>query len=250
MSTSTRLRALVAGGASGIGLATVQTFLKMGIDVAVLDIAKDLQSEGIFVCADVKDDASVRVGVSHAVDLLGGLDVLVNCVGIGAEGSISDHSDEEWHQIFDVNVVGMVRVTRAALPALRRSSAASIVNVSSAVATVGIPNRVLYTATKGAVLSMTFALAADLLSSGIRVNAVSPGTTDTPWIDRLLQNTDNPLAERASLQDRQPHGRFVSAHEVAQAIAYLASPDSGSTNGTYLSVDGGLERIRGKSVAK
>jgi NAD(P)-dependent dehydrogenase (short-subunit alcohol dehydrogenase family) len=109
---------------------------------------------------------------------------------------------------------------------------------------VGLPDRVLYSATKGAVLSMTLAMAADLLSCGVRVNAVNPGTTDTPWISRLLQKADNPDKEREALQLRQPHGRLVTADEVAAAIAYLASPLSGSTTGTYLAVDGGLQRLR------
>lgn len=244
MSDELKYRALVTGGASGIGLATAETLSDQGMSVAILDIAETCPRDFIFVKADVANDASVRIAISSAIDQLGGLDILVNCVGIGAQGGVSDNSDEEWHRTFDVNVVGMIRVIRAALPALKDSSAASIVNVSSAVATVGMPDRVLYTATKGAVLSMTFAMAADLLSSGIRVNAVNPGTTDTPWIGRLLDSSDDPVAGRAALEYRQPHGRLVSAIEVAQAIAYLASPNSGSTTGTYLSVDGGLQRLR------
>jgi 2-keto-3-deoxy-L-fuconate dehydrogenase len=146
--------------------------------------------------------------------------------------------------VFDVNVVGMVRVARAALPALRASDHAAIVNTSSIAATAGLPDRVLYSATKGAVLSMTLAMAADLLPEGIRVNAVNPGTADTPWIGRLLERTDDPAAERAALDARQPHGRLVSADEVAGAIAYLASPASGSTTGTWIAVDGGMSGLR------
>jgi 2-keto-3-deoxy-L-fuconate dehydrogenase len=217
------------------------------MSVAILDIAEVLSCDYIAVNADVADDASVQSAIADAIGQLGGLDILINCVGIGAQGGVSDNSDDAWLRIFNVNVVGMVRVIRSALPALRQSSAASIVNVSSAVATVGIPDRVLYSATKGAVLSMTFAMAADLLPSGIRVNAVNPGTTDTPWINRLLDNSVDPVAARVALENRQPHGRLVSATEVARAIAYLASPHSGSTTGTYLAVDGGLERLRSVS---
>ena len=123
-------------------------------------------------------------------------------------------------------------------------TAGTIVNVSSIAATVGLPDRALYSATKGAVLSMTMAMAADLLPLGVRVNAVNPGTTDTPWIGRLLENAADPQAERAALQARQPHGRLVTSEEVADAIVYLASPASGSTTGTYLAVDGGMQRVR------
>ena len=246
MSDTVKLRALVAGGASGIGLATVHALSASEVTVAILDLAETGPQDFIYVNADVTNDVSVQVAVASAIRQLGGLDILVNCAGIGAQGGVGDNGDEEWHRVFDVNVVGMVRVTRAALPALRQSSTASIVNVSSVAATVGIPDRVLYTATKGAVLSMTLAMAADLLADGIRANAVNPGTTDTPWIGRLLESATDPVAERAALQNRQPHGRLVSPDEVAQAIAYLASPCAGSTTGTYLAVDGGLQRLRSR----
>lgn len=244
MTDSAKLRALVTGGASGIGLATVQALNVSGMTVAVLDLAENDTHGFIHVSADVRNDASVQAGVASALSQLGGLDVLVNCAGTGAKGGVCDNDDDEWHKVFDVNVVGMVRVIRAALPALLQSPAASIVNVSSIAATVGLPDRVLYSATKGAVLSMTLAMAADLLTGGIRVNAVNPGTTDTPWVARLLESAADPTAERVALQNRQPHGRLVSADEVAGAIAYLASPSSGSTTGTYLAVDGGMQRIR------
>jgi NAD(P)-dependent dehydrogenase (short-subunit alcohol dehydrogenase family) len=146
--------------------------------------------------------------------------------------------------VLDVNVVGMVRVSRAALPALRNSSAAAIVNTASIAATAGLQQRVLYSASKGAVAAMTRAMAADLLSDGIRVNAVNPGTADTPWIGRLLAKAADPAAERAALEARQPHGRLVSPDEVAAAIAYLASPAAASVNGVALAVDGGMEFLR------
>jgi 2-keto-3-deoxy-L-fuconate dehydrogenase len=138
----------------------------------------------------------------------------------------------------------MARVARAALPHLRRSDAAAIVLTSSVAATAGLPNRVLYSATKGAVLSMMLAMAADLVAEGIRVNCVAPGTADTPWVQRLLDAAPDPAAERAALEARQPIGRLVSAEEVAEAIAYLASPAAGSTTGTVLAVDGGMQGLR------
>jgi len=238
------LRALVTGGASGIGLATARRLAELGAAVAVLDLAERAPEGFRLVRADVGDDGAVRGAVGEAVGALGGLDILVNNAGIGAQGGVEDNDDDEWHRVYDVNVVGMVRVARAALPALRESRHAAIVNTSSIVATAGLPDRVLYSASKGAVLSMTLAMAADLLLEGIRVNAVNPGTADTPWIGRLLERTDDPAAERAALEARQPHGRLVSAEEVADAIAYLASPRSGSTTGTWIAVDGGMSGLR------
>jgi NAD(P)-dependent dehydrogenase (short-subunit alcohol dehydrogenase family) len=138
----------------------------------------------------------------------------------------------------------MTRVTRAALPHLRRSPSAAIVNTASIAATAGLPQRALYSATKGAVLSLTRAMAADHLREGIRVNCVNPGTADTPWVGRLLDSAPDPAAERAALEARQPHGRLVAATEVAGAVAYLASPRSGSTTGTSIAVDGGMQELR------
>jgi 2-keto-3-deoxy-L-fuconate dehydrogenase len=243
------LKALVTGGSSGIGLATAKALAKSGANVAILDREECTIDDFVFAKADVSDDHSVIQAVASAIEQMGGLDILVNCAGIGAQGGVEANPDSEWHSVFDVNVLGMVRVTRAALFALAESSAGAIVNVSSIAATVGLPDRVLYSATKGAVLSMTLAMAADLLPNGIRVNAVNPGTTDTPWVDRLLNNADDPSAERSSLQARQPHGRLVTADEVAHSIVYLASPLSGSTTGTYLAIDGGMQRVRSRPRA-
>ncbi len=236
------LAAVVTGGGSGIGRAVAQLLTSQGARVAVLDLNPG--EEFIGLQADVTDDASVRTAVDTAAERLGGIDVLVNNAGIGAIGTVADNSDEQWHQVFDVNVVGMVRVTRAALPYLRRSGHAAIVNPCSVAATAGLPQRALYSATKGAVLSLTLAMAADHIAEGIRVNCVNPGTADTPWIGRLLAQADDPAAERAALEARQPLGRLVSAAEVAAAVGYLASPAAASVTGTALAVDGGMGGLR------
>ena len=120
----------------------------------------------------------------------------------------------------------------------------AIVNTCSVAATAGLPQRALYSATKGAVLALTLAMAADHIAEGIRVNCVNPGTADTPWIGRLLDQADDPVAERAALEARQPIGRLVSPQEVAAAIAYLASPAASSVTGTALAVDGGMSGLR------
>ena len=238
----TGLSAVVTGGGSGIGLAAARLLAARGARVAVLDLNPGAEFVGL--SADVTDDASVQLAVDSAADQLGGIDILVNNAGIGAVGTVADNPDDQWHQVFDVNVVGMVRVTRAALPYLRRSEHAAIVNTCSIAATAGLPQRALYSATKGAVLSLTLAMAADHLPEGIRVNCVNPGTADTPWVGRLLGQAADPAAERAALAARQPMGRLVSADEVAAAIAYLASPAAGSVTGTALPVDGGMAGLR------
>ncbi|MDQ1581202.1 MAG: hypothetical protein QOD05_1977 [Microbacteriaceae bacterium] len=239
------LVAVVTGGASGIGAAIAQRLSEQGASVAVLDLNPDGAADGLFaVQANVADDASVRTAIDAVVAQFGRLDIVVNNAGIGAQGTVEDNSDEEWHRAYDINVLGIVRVSRAALPYLRTSPTAAIVNTCSVAANVGLPQRALYSATKGAVLSLTRAMAADHLREGIRVNCVNPGTADTPWVARLLDSAADPAAERTALAARQPHGRLVSADEVARAVAYLASPLSGSTTGTSLTVDGGLVPLR------
>ncbi len=237
------MRAIVTGGAAGIGAAVVELLRSRGFRVIVFDREVGAGVEDA-IQVDVTDDAGVRAAVTDAVARLGGLVVLVIKAGIGAAGTVEDNSDEEWHRVYDVNVVGMVRVSRACLPALRASSSAAIVNTCSVAATAGLPQRALYSATKGAVLSLTLAMAADHVREGIRVNCVTPGTADTPWVGRLLDAAEDPAAERAALEARQPMGRLVSAEEVAEAIAYLASPAAASTTGTVLAVDGGMQGLR------
>ena len=211
------LAALVTGGASGIGLATARLLAARGARVAILDRVKaDGGSTDLYpVLADVTDDAAVRAAVAEAGRALGRLDIVVNNAGIGAAGTVEDNDDAEWHRVLDVNVLGIVRTTRAALPLLRQAARdrgqAAIVNTCSVAAIAGLPQRALYSATKGAVYSLTLAMAADHVAEGIRVNCVTPGTADTPWVGRLLDAAPDPDAERAALDARQPMGRLVSA---------------------------------------
>lgn len=236
------LRAVVTGGASGIGAAIVAALQERGATVVVLDLRPSPSAPS--VTCDVSSDESVRAAVAAAVDQLGGLDVLVNNAGIGAQGTVEDNPDDEWRRVYEVNVLGAVRLSRACLPHLRASTAASIVNTCSIAATAGLPQRALYSATKGAIAALTRAMAADHLREGIRVNAVNPGTADTPWVARLLSTAADPEAERAALEARQPHGRLVTPEEVAEAVAYLSSPSARSTTGVDLAVDGGMQALR------
>lgn len=245
MSEFDGIRALVTGGASGIGLATAQMLASRGARVACLDLRPDgVEAPLLGVECDVTDDEQVRAAVGRVIEDFGGLDVLVNNAGTGARGSVADNSDDEWRAVLDVNVLGVARVTRAALPALRRSERAAVVNTCSVAAVTGLPQRALYSASKGAVHALTLAMAADHLADGIRVNCVLPGTADTPWVQRLLAAAPDPAAELAALEARQPSGRLVDAAEVAHAICSLASPGAGATTGVALPVDGGLTGLR------
>ncbi|MFE7239286.1 SDR family NAD(P)-dependent oxidoreductase [Streptomyces sp. NPDC002596] len=244
------MSALVTGGASGIGAAVATLLLERGARVAVLDRETAGAPEGtLAVKADVTDDDAVREAVDRAAAELGSLHTVVSNAGIGSIGTVEDNTDEEWTRVLDINVLGMVRTARHALPHLRRAAAdrpgaVSITHTCSIAATAGLPQRALYSASKGAVLSLTLAMAADHVREGVRVNCVNPGTADTPWIGRLLGQADDPAAERAALNARQPLGRLVSADEVAAAIVYLASPAAASVTGTALAVDGGMQGLR------
>ena len=200
------LVAAVTGGASGIGLATARLLRERGARVAVLDLGEAPDAALLSVRCDVARDDEVRAAVERVASELGALDVVVANAGIGATGSVEAGDDEQWARVLDVNVTGVARTVRAALPHLRASRAPSVVVTSSVVALVGVPNRALYAASKGAVNALTLAMAADHLAEGIRVNAVAPGTADTPWVERLLAAASDPAAERAALEARQPLG--------------------------------------------
>lgn len=245
MTDFTGLVAVITGAASGIGAATATELLSRGATVAILD--RDVSGatpDALAIACDIADPAAVKVAVSRVADELGGIDIVINNAGIGASGTVADNDDAEWARVLDVNITGMARVVREALPHLERSRNAAVVNMSSAVAYVGVRNRALYSASKAAVVGLTLGMAADHVRDGIRVNAVAPGTAETPWIGRLLQESDDPDAAAESLRQRQPIGRLVSPVEVARALAYLASPLSGSTTGEILRVDGGMSSLR------
>ncbi|WP_338074984.1 SDR family oxidoreductase [Kineococcus vitellinus] len=249
------VRAVVTGGASGIGRATARALRERGAAVASLDVRPLEQAEeGVAeVACDVGDDASVRAAVARAVDLLGGLDVVVSNAGVGSVGTVEDVDDEEWHRVLDVNVVGTARLVRAALPHLRASAAAAaaagapspaaVVCTGSIGGWTGLVQRAAYNASKGALHALVLAMAADLAREGVRVNAVAPGTADTPWVRRLLAAADDPDAALEALRARQPTGRLVGAEQVAHAVCHLASPLAGATTGSVLQVDGGAHSL-------
>jgi NAD(P)-dependent dehydrogenase (short-subunit alcohol dehydrogenase family) len=234
------LVAVVTGAGSGIGLATLEALCREGASVAALDLKPPARRDTVLpLSCDVTDNASVDAAVAAAVGHFGGIDILVNNAGIGAQGTVEENEIDEWRRVFDVNVFGMVRMSKACLPHLRRSKNPAVVNTASIVSWTGLPKRACYGASKGAVYALTLAMAADYAAERIRVNCVCPGTVDTPWVGRLLASAPDPAAARANLIARQPIGRLGTAEEIAVAIAYLASPAAGYVTGSALQIDGG-----------
>jgi NAD(P)-dependent dehydrogenase (short-subunit alcohol dehydrogenase family) len=232
MSEFKGLVAAVTGAGSGIGLATAKMLADGGAKVYGLDIAEGgLAGVAEWLPCDVSDDASV----SAAFSKMSQLDILINSAAISSVGNVEANSSDEWHKVMNINVVGIVRTSRYALPLLRKSKCPSIVNVCSVAATAGIPKRALYSATKGAVLSLTMAMANDYVSEGIRVNCVNPGTADTPWVQRLLRKLQIQQQSARRLKLANHWVDLSSADEVARALCYLASPLQGSTTATSLS---------------
>jgi NAD(P)-dependent dehydrogenase (short-subunit alcohol dehydrogenase family) len=231
-------RVLVTGAASGIGAATVRRFRADGAAVAGLDadsgalasLAVDVRVE-----TDVADADAVEAAVDAAAAALGGLDVLVCSAGVIAHGTVLETAPDEWDRLFAVNVRGIYLCARAAIPHLRRAGGGAIVTVASQLGLVAQRRTAAYCAAKGAVLQLTRALALDHAADGIRVNAVCPGPTLTPMVTSLFSRAE--LDEYSATV--HAHGRMVEPDEIADAIAYLASPSAGSTIGAALVVDGG-----------
>lgn len=232
----------ITGGGAGIGKATAELFLSKGATVAVLDLnIEDVAPGCEAYVGSVTDDEAVNHAIDSVARKHGRIDILVNNAGISFYGAVEEGSLEDWQRILDINLLGVVRATRSALPHLRQSTHGAIVNIASCLARTGLANRALYSATKGAVEALSRAMATDLVSEGIRVNCVNPGTVDTAFVHGLAATMGRSTAEFSA---RQVTGQMVQAHEVAHAIAYLARPEARSTIGTVLAVDGGFSSLR------
>lgn len=239
------LNAIVTGAGSGIGLAVARKLKHYGTTVFGFDVNEGgMDGIATWIECDVGSSASVSKAASQVATHVQVIDILVNNAGVGAIGSVLDATDEEWARLLNINVAGIARVTAAVYSMLQKSNSPTIINTCSIAATVGLPKRAVYSASKGAVMSLTLAMAADFVKEGIRVNCVNPGTADTPWVARLLAAASDPIVERKALEARQPIGRLVSPDEVANAILYLANPQQKSTTGTVLAVDGGMNGLR------
>jgi NAD(P)-dependent dehydrogenase (short-subunit alcohol dehydrogenase family) len=229
------VKAIVTGGASGIGAATVNRLRADGATVAVIDTNAAGPDAEAHLVADVSAEAEIEQAVADAATTLGGLDAVVAGAGILRRGTVSDTSVEDWDHVFAVNVRGVFLTARAAIPHLRQSGGGAIVIVASQLSLVGQPANAAYVASKGALTSLARTMAIDHAAEGIRVNAVCPGPTDTPMQDSFGKAS----SERDALERMQLHSRLVTPDEVADAIAYLLSPRAASTMGTALVVDGG-----------
>jgi NAD(P)-dependent dehydrogenase (short-subunit alcohol dehydrogenase family) len=225
---------IVTGTSGGIGSAIAAEFEALGDTVVGLDIVDGF---------DVTDPEQCRTVATRVDGEHGRIDVLCNNAGIGAVGDVTQATVDEWQRVFAVNVFGIAHLSAAVLPAMRRSGTGAIVNTCSVAADVGLVERAVYSASKGAVLGLTRAMAADEAEHGIRVNCVSPGTVDGPWVRRLIDNSDDPAATRSALERRQPLGRLVAPEEVAKAVAFLAA-DTTFTTGQDLLLDGGITGVR------
>ena len=241
----TSLTAIVTGAGSGIGLEVAKALAEKGAMVYGFDLNQGQMSpHAKFIKCDIGDAQSVISAFEEFKKSSSTLDILINNAGIGSLTTVEHESDEVWQRVLNINVIGTARVSKLAIPLLRNSKHAAIVNTASIAATDGLPNRAAYSASKGAVLTLTLAMATDHLRDGIRVNAVNPATTDTPWIKKLLDLADDANAARVALEARQPMGRLISPAEIANAILFLASPLQTSITGTTLSIDGGMHSLR------
>ncbi len=225
---------VVTGARGGIGQAIAEAFTDLGDQVIGLDLLDGFDVTDANACTE----AAARIEAEH-----GAVDVLCNNAGIAATGDVVASTPDEWERVFAVNVFGVANMSRAFLPAMRAAGRGAVVNTCSVVASVGLVERTVYGASKGAVLALTKAMAADEIVHGIRVNCVSPGTVWSPWVERLVEATPDPAAAEAALRRRQPLGRMVSCDEVAAAIVYLSAPTTFTTGADFL-LDGGITGVR------
>ena len=241
-------KAIITGAGSGIGRAIALRLASEGANVLVSDVdetaaesvGRELGGETLVQKTDVTKSDEVEALVRTAVDEWDGLDVMVNNAGVGVAGTSTDTSEEDYEMVMNVCLKGTFFGMRHAIPAIRDSGGGSVINMSSVAALVGIADRAVYSAAKGAILSLTRAAAIDHVAEGVRVNCIAPGTVDTPWISRITAGYDDPDEARANMEARQPHNRFVTPEEIAAMAAYLASDESASCIGACMIVDGGV----------
>jgi 2-keto-3-deoxy-L-fuconate dehydrogenase len=224
-------RALVTGAGSGIGAAVARRLAAEGAEVIVADlspqaVAAELGAEAVVL--DVRHEAEVELAVAD-------LDVLVNCAGIGSTTNAPETTLDVWENVFAVNARGTFLCCKHAIPGMAARGGGSIVNIASVAGLIGLRNRAAYSASKGAVISLTRALAVDHVADGIRVNAVAPGTVDSPWVRRLVEDVGESIE---ALRARQPMGRLGTPEEIADAVIYLSTAEF--VTGSVLVIDGGL----------
>jgi len=236
-------RAFVTAAAAGIGRASALAFAREGASVVATDIdaaglaslAKESASISTRVL-DARDFAAIRAAAAEA----GEIDILLNAAGFVHQGTLIDCDEKAWDFSFDLNVKSVYRTLHAFLPGMIARKRGSVISIASVASSIrGVPNRAAYSATKAALIGLTKAVAADVVAHGVRVNAICPGTVETPSLQgRINQNAD-PAAARAAFVARQPMGRLGTAEEIAALAVYLASDESSYTTGAVHVIDGG-----------
>ena len=233
--------AVVTGAASGIGHAIATGLRDEGASVVAGDLVpQNVPAGTLGVQVDVSDEGQVQALIDTCINEYGQIDVLCNNAGVGGVTDVLNCTTEEWDLLFTVNVRGMFLGIRAALPHMLSAGRGVIVNTASVAASVGLPNRAAYCASKGAVVALTKQVAVQYASQGIRCNCVSPGTVDSPWVGRLLDQAEDPVAMREALVARQPLGRLGTPDEVADLVLYLASDQASFVTGADWLIDGGI----------
>ncbi len=243
--------AFITGAGSGIGQATALLFAQERARVCAVDLdpasaqatassITGLGGPALSTKADVSASHDVRRAVDSCLQHFGRIDILVNCAGIGSTQTVVDTPEDLWERVFAVNVRGTFLCCKTIVPHMIEAGGGTIVNIASVAGMVGLKNRAAYCASKGAVISLTQAIAVDHVGQHIRCNCICPGTVDSPWVGRLLAAAPDPAAERAALVARQPMGRLGTPEEIAKAALYLASADAAFITGSSLVIDGGL----------
>ena len=235
--------AIITAAGAGIGRASALLFAREGAKVYATDVneqsLKELAGKDGIVTRklDVLDDPQIKAAAKE----IGTVDVLFNCAGFVHHGTILECADKDWDFTMNLNVRAMYWMCRAFLPGMLARKKGSIVNMSSGASSIrGIPNRFVYGTSKAAVIGLTKALAADFIKQGIRVNAICPGTIETPSLEGRIAAFADPVQARKDFIARQPLGRLGTAEEIANAALYLASDESSYTTGTALVADGGF----------
>jgi NAD(P)-dependent dehydrogenase (short-subunit alcohol dehydrogenase family) len=248
-----KLRAVVTGAGSGIGQAIAVRFAQEGASVVCSDINIEaaqstvamLETPGLAFAVDVAKESEIKALIAFTHEHFGGLECMVNNAGVGIAAKVTETTEEDWDRVMNVCLKGTFFGMKHAIPAIQHSSHpentdGSVINMASIASFVGLLDRVAYSAAKAGILGMTRAAAMDHIPDGIRVNCIAPGTVDTPWVKRITAGYEDPEGARVAMRARQPHGRLVTAQEIAAMAAYLASSEAMSVVGAAMMVDGGV----------
>jgi NAD(P)-dependent dehydrogenase (short-subunit alcohol dehydrogenase family) len=239
--------AIVTGGGSGIGEATARLFAAEGAVVVIADkskanatkVAKSIGGKASGVEVDVAKSLAVKEMIDAVAKKLGRIDILVNNAGYGITGSVVDTKEEDWYALMSVNINGVYHGCKHVIPIMAKQGGGVIINTASVTSRVGIKDRAAYVTSKGAVASMTRAMALDHVHQNIRINAIGPGTIETPYYQQMFAKSNDAAALREQLAGRQPMMRLGTPEEIAKAMLFLASDDSSFCTGTLLFADGG-----------